>query len=93
MFEKEIILRITFDTMLLAIVQDLLGVKNVNPNQLLLENLDSNEALVKTLKTSPYFKITESIEKVGIRDSLSKLLKIHLGHFETIKKNLISYFK
>ena len=39
------------------------------------------------------YKITERIEKLGIRESLEDLLKTHLGHFEMIKNTLISYFQ
>jgi hypothetical protein len=92
-FDHEVILRITFDTMLIAIIQGMLGVHQFNPIDYLLEDMEKNKPLVKNLKESPYYKITERIEKLGIRESLEDLLKTHLGHFEMIKNTLISYFQ
>ncbi len=92
-FDQEIILRITFDTMLMAIIQAMLGTRESNPMEFLLNNIEKNKALVKKLKDSPYFKITERIEKLGIMEALENLAKTHLGHFEMIKNTLISYFK
>ncbi|MFX0104246.1 MAG: hypothetical protein ACFE75_01990 [Candidatus Hodarchaeota archaeon] len=92
-FDHEIVLRITFDTMLMAIIQGMLGSHQLNPLDFLLEDIEKNKALVKKLKESPYYQITERIEKLGIRESFNDLLKTHLGHFETIKNTLISYFK
>ena len=92
-FDHEIILRITFDTMLIAIIQGMLGINQVNPNEYLLEEIQQNKALVKKLKGTPYFKITERIEKVGIREAFDDIQKIHLGHFENIKNTLLEYFK
>ncbi|TFG15818.1 MAG: hypothetical protein EU535_01060 [Promethearchaeota archaeon] len=91
-FDKEIILRITFDTMLLTIVQEMLGTDGVDTIQFLFKDINTNKNLVKKIKESPYFKITENINKIGIINSLNKLLNIHLGHFEEIKNTLISYF-
>ena len=91
-FNKEILLRITFDTMILAIIQETLGKKQLDPLEFLLKSSEGHELLVKKLKETPYYKITERIQKVGIRDSLEHLLKINLGHFEKIKNTLISYF-
>ncbi|MFX0027529.1 MAG: hypothetical protein ACFE8M_14100 [Candidatus Hermodarchaeota archaeon] len=91
-FDREIILRVTFDTMLLAIIQRILGIEEVKCSEYLFNNIEKNKALSKQLKKSPYFKITEKIENLGLRDSLSDLLKIHLGHFEKIKNTLISHF-
>ncbi|MFX1525503.1 MAG: hypothetical protein ACFFCC_18500 [Promethearchaeota archaeon] len=92
-FDAEVILRITFDTMLIAITQGMLGVHKINPNDYLLEETKQNKSLVKKLKASPYFKITERIEKLGIREALEEIQKVHLGHFENIKNTLITYFK
>lgn len=92
-FDHEITLRITFDTMLVAIIQGMLGIHKFNPIEHLLEDITSNKPLVKKLKESPYYKITERIEKMGIREALTDLSKIHLGHFEMIKNTLISYFE
>ena len=50
------------------------------------------EILVKKLKETPYYKITERIEKIGLRESLIDLSKVHLGHFEEIKNTLVTYF-
>lgn len=92
-FDHEVILRITFDTMLIAIIQKMLSTHELNPLDYLLEDIEKNKALVKKLKDSSYYKITERIEKLGIRESFDDLLKTHLGHFEMIKNTLISYFE
>ena len=92
-FDQEVVLRITFDTMLMAIIQGLLGVHRLNPIDYLLKDIEKNKALLKKLKESPYYKITERIEKLGIRESFDDLSKTHLGHFEMIKNTLISYFQ
>lgn len=92
-FDHEVILRITFDTMLIAIIQGMLGIHQVNPNESLLEDIQQNKVLVKKLKGSPYFKITQRIEKVGIREAFDEIEKIHLGHFENIKNTLLTHFK
>ncbi len=92
-FDHEIILRITFDTMLIAIIQGMLGIHQVTPNEYLLEDIQQNKALVKKLKGTPYFKITERVEKVGIREVFDEIQKVHLGHFETIKNTLLEYFQ
>ncbi|MFX1303680.1 MAG: hypothetical protein ACFFBV_07965 [Promethearchaeota archaeon] len=92
-FDHEVVLRITFDTMLIAIILGMLGTNQINPIDYLLENIEKNKALIKKLKESPYYKITKRIEKLGIRESFDDLLKTHLGHFEIIKNTLISYFQ
>ncbi len=91
-FDKEVIMRLTFDTMLLSFIQKMLGVEEKNPIEILLEGIEKHKLLVKKLKETPYFKITERMEKVGLRESLADLLKVHLGHFEEIKNILVSYF-
>jgi len=91
-FDREVILRITFDTMLLAIVKRILDYKATECNEYLLEGIEDNKALIKALKNSPYYKITKKIEKVGLTESLNDLLKVNLGHFETIKNTLVSFF-
>ncbi len=91
-FDKEIILRITFDTMLLTIVQELIGIEEVDSIHFLFENFETNKKLIQKLKDSPYFKITESSKKIGMKESLNMLLNVHLGHFEEIKNTLISHF-
>ncbi|KKK45440.1 hypothetical protein LCGC14_0813460 [marine sediment metagenome] len=91
-FDHEAILRITFDTMLMTIIQDMLGVQKLNSIDFLLENTKDNLKLVKELKKSPYFKISERVEMVGIREVLDDLLKLHLGHFNNIKNTLLKYF-
>ncbi|MBN1802088.1 MAG: hypothetical protein JW891_11305 [Candidatus Lokiarchaeota archaeon] len=91
-FDKEILYRITFDAMLLEITQKMLGVTVLDSIQFLLKESEENEALFKQIKETPYFKITERFQKIGIIDSLEELSKIHLGHFEFVKNTLISYF-
>jgi len=92
-FDREIILRVTFDTMLLAIIQRILGSKEIKCRDYLLNGIEANKALTKTLKKSPYYKIVEKIEVVGLTDALNDLLLINLGHFEKIKNVLISNFQ
>jgi len=92
-FDHEIILRITFDTMLMAIIQGMLGAYQLNPTEFLMENIEENKKLAKELKNSSYFKIAKRIEKVGIREVFDDLLKLNLGHFENIKNTLITFFK
>lgn len=92
-FDHEIILRITFDTMLMTIIQGMLGDYQLIPTEFLMENIEENKKLAKELKNSPYFKIAKRIEKVGIREVFDDLLKLNLGHFESIKNTLITYFK
>ncbi|MFX1315793.1 MAG: hypothetical protein ACFE9T_08010 [Promethearchaeota archaeon] len=92
-FDHEVVLRITFDTMLLEIIQRNAGIKMIDSINFLLKGAENNKSLVENLKDSPYFKITKRIQKAGIRESLDDLLKVHLGHFEKIKNTLISYYK
>ena len=92
-FDREIILRITFDTMLLAIIQTILGVEEINCTEYLLKNLEENNALIKQLKKSPYFKIVRKIEKAGLAETLNNIQKVNLGHFEKIKNTLVSHFQ
>ena len=92
-FDHEIILRITFDTMLMTIIQEMLGVQNFTSSDYLTNDIEENKKLVKELKNSPYFKITKRVEKVGIREVFDDLLKLNLGHFEIIKNTLIQYFQ
>lgn len=92
-FDHEVILRVTFDTMLMAIIQEMLGEHQINPIEYLFEGIQENKALVKQLKKTSYFTITERIEKLGIREGFEDLLKVNLGHFERIKNTLISFFK
>jgi len=92
-FDREIILRVTFDTMLLSIIQRILNLEEIECSDYLLSELEENKTLVKTLKKSPYFKIVEKIEKAGLSNSLNDLLSVNLGHFEKIKNVLISNFQ
>jgi len=92
-FDREIILRITFDTMLLAIMQTILGVEEISCTEYLLKNLEENSALIKTLKKSSYFKIVRKIEKAGLAETLVDIQKVNLGHFEKIKNTLVSHFQ
>ena len=90
-FDREIVLRITFDTMLLAIIQRILNSKKLSPREFLLNGIEQNKVLLKAIKKSPYYEITEKIEKIGLQEALQSLLKVHLGHFEKIKNTLINY--
>jgi len=92
-FDREIILRITFDTMLLSINQQILDLEELKCSDYLLNELEENKALVKSIKKSPYYKIIEKIEKAGLTDALNDLLSVNLGHFEKIKNVLISNYQ
>ncbi len=92
-FDREIILRVTFDTMLLSIIQRMLNIEELKCSEYLLEELESNKPLVKALKKSPYFKIIDKIERAGLNDALNDLISINLGHFEKIKNVLITNFQ
>jgi hypothetical protein len=92
-FDNEIILRITFDTMLMSIIQGMLGIQSFISSDYLINDIGDNKKLLKELKNSPYFKITKRVEKVGIREVFDDLLKLNLGHFEVIKNTLIQYFQ
>ena len=92
-FDKEIIYRITFDAMLLAIVQELIGEQVIDSLAFLLEGGEGHKKLVKNLKSTPYYKITEQLQKVGVQETYEKLLKTPMGHFEVLKNTLISYFQ
>ncbi|MFX1260033.1 MAG: hypothetical protein ACFFAN_19460 [Promethearchaeota archaeon] len=91
-FDHEVILRITFDIMLLSFIQEMIGTCKIDPRKFLLENLEENKPLIAKLKETPYYKITKRLEKVGFRESLKDLLNVNLGHFEKIKNTIISYF-
>ena len=91
-FDREILMRITFDTMLLSIVQAMIDVHQINPNEYLVGDCEKRKGLLEKLKKTPYYDITERIEKIGIIDALGEILKVNLGHFEEIKNTLISYF-
>ena len=92
-FDKEIVYRITFDCMLTAIVQEMLGEKLFDSLSFLLEGTEKHKKLIKSLKSTPYYKITEQIQKIGVRESFERLLKTPMGHFEKVKNTLISYFQ
>ena len=92
-FDREIILRITFDTMMLAITQRILNSKEIKCRDYLLDGIEENKALIKNLKKSPYYKIVEKIEIAGLTETLNDLLLVNLGHFENIKNVLISSFQ
>jgi tetratricopeptide (TPR) repeat protein len=92
-FDNEIILRITFDTMLISIIQEMLGIQKFPSTDYLTKKIEDNKKLIKELKNSPYFKITKRMEKVGIREVFDDLLRLNLGHFEIIKNTLIQYFQ
>lgn len=90
-FDREIVLRITFDTMLLAIIQRILNTDKVQPKEFLLDGMEKNKALLKTIKKSPYYEVTDKIDKIGLQEALQYLLKVNLGHFEKIKNTIIRY--
>ena len=92
-FDREIILRVTFDTMLLTIIQSISSVEEIKCTEYLLNNLEKNNALIKELKKSPYFKIVRKIEKAGLAETLNDIQKVNLGHFEKIKNTLVSHFQ
>ena len=91
-FDKEIVLRITFDTMLLAIIQRILDIKEINCTENLFSGIESNKALIKDIKKSPYFKLTKEIEEAGLSETLNNIRKVNLGHFESIKNALVSHY-
>ncbi len=92
-FDKEIVLRVTFDTMLLAIIQRILDIEEIKCTENLLGGIESNKTLIKTIKKSPYFKLTKEIEDVGLTDTLNNIRKVNLGHFEKIKNTLVLHFQ
>ena len=92
-FDREIVLRVTFDTMLLSITQRILNIEELKCSEYLLNGVESNKPLVKALKKSPYFKIVDKIEKTSLNDALSDLLATNLGHFEKIKNVLITNYQ
>ncbi len=91
-FDREIVLRVTFDTMLLAIIQRILDIEDIKCTENLLGGIQNNKALIKEIKKSPYFKLTKEIEEVGLTDTLNNIQKVNLGHFENIKTTLVSHF-
>ena len=91
-FDKEDIMRITFDAMLLSFLQKLINFQEINSIEFLLKDCEKNKLLVKALKQTPYLKITKKIDKIGLQETLVDLLKVNLGHFEEIKNTLISNF-
>ncbi len=92
-FDKEIIYRISFDAMLLEIIQSILGVNEVNSIEFLLKDGDDHRVLFKKIKDTPYFKLTKRIQKAGLLNILNDLENTHLGHFESLKNTLIKYFR
>jgi len=91
--DKEDILRITFDTLLISILQEMLGEKEIQPIEFLLKKFDKTDSnLIKRLKQTPFFKLTERIEKLGIEESLDKIKETNLGHLNKVKEALISSF-
>ncbi|MGM0469378.1 MAG: hypothetical protein ACQERB_11315 [Promethearchaeati archaeon] len=91
--DKEDLLRITFDTLLISILQEMLGEKEIQPIEFLLKKFNKTDSnLIKRLKQTPFFKLTERIEKLGIEESLDKINETNLGHLNKVKETLISYF-
>jgi len=91
-FDREIVLRATFDTMLLAVIQRILEVEHLVCSEFLFKDIEENKSLIKELEKSPYLKITKKIEKVGLTDTLIDLQNVNLGHFDKIKNHLVSHF-
>ena len=92
-FDKEIVLRVTFDTMLLAIIQRILDIEEIKCTENLLSGIETNKTLIKTIKKSPYFKLTKEIEDAGLSDTLNNIRNVNLGHFEKIKNTLVLHFQ
>ncbi|MFO7797734.1 MAG: hypothetical protein R6W84_16440, partial [Promethearchaeia archaeon] len=60
--DKEDLLRITFDTLLISILQEMLGEKEIQPIEFLLKKFNKTDSnLIKRLKQTPFFKLTERI--------------------------------
>ncbi len=89
--DKEDVLRITFDTMLLSIVQGMLGESDINPIEFLLHEIDNKEVM-KKIKKSEFFRLAERIEKVGILDCLKDIQAVSLGHMNKVKDILVPLF-
>jgi tetratricopeptide (TPR) repeat protein len=89
--DQEDILRLTFDTLLISIINGMLGQKKIKPVNYLLTNINDKK-LKKKIKKSAFFKLSKRIEKVGIRESLNKISETNLGHLNKVKKTLIPYF-
>lgn len=92
-YNQEELFRISFDAVLMSVVQGMLGKREITPTELLMENTANGKDLDKKLKETPYYRIAERIEKIGLLESLETLLDMRLGHLEKIKNTLISFFK
>ncbi|TXT54433.1 MAG: Tetratricopeptide domain protein [Promethearchaeota archaeon] len=90
--DKEDVLRITFDVLLISIMQGMLGRKFIDPLDYLSLNI-RNKKLLKKLTNSPYYKLADRIDRIGIKESLDKLAKTQLGKIDKIKEILIPIFK
>ncbi len=89
--DKEHILRLTFDVFLLSATQNMLGKKEIDPIEFLIRGLE-HKGTINKIKNSPFYKLTERVEKVGVLESLEQIKKIHLGHIEKVKQILIPFF-
>jgi hypothetical protein len=69
----------------------MLGISEFNQTDYLMEDIN-DKLFLKRIKESPFYKLTERIEKVVIRESLDKLNDTHLGHIDKVKEVLIPYF-
>lgn len=90
--DKEDILRITFDVLFISIIQSMLGQKFIDPLDYLSLNI-KDKKLLKRLANSPYYKLADRIDRIGIRESLDKLQDTQLGHIDQVKEILIPIFK
>jgi tetratricopeptide (TPR) repeat protein len=90
--DKEDILRLTFDTMLLSIVQGMLGEHKIDSIEFLLSDI-GNQGILKKIKKSEFYELSERIAQVGIQNSLDELESISLGHLNKVKNLLIPLFR
>ena len=86
--DKEDIIRLTFDTLLISLIQSIIKQKYLNPLDFLLENME-NTPFIKKIKENPYYSLIERIDKFGFEESLSKISQINLGRLDKVKQLLV----
>ncbi|MBY9006450.1 MAG: hypothetical protein KGD63_06800 [Candidatus Lokiarchaeota archaeon] len=86
--DKEDILRMTFDVLLISIIQNIIEKKEIKPLDYLFENLD-NISFIKKIKETSYYSLIERIEKVGFTESLKIINETNLGRIDKIKEFLV----